>query len=127
MAGAALVLLSAGAAAAQTAPRARAPESPTPAFTTRTAPAPDNQWGPSGSRNSVAWDERGRWGVRLDLQQPVGREQDLNDVEAGAYLRLNRALSVGGSVRLQDLPTERRDLTPREGNPRVRVETRIQF
>ncbi len=121
-----LALLGASAAAAQTAPRVRAPDS-TPAFSTRTAGSPEGQWGPQGSRQSLAWEERGRWGVRLDLQQPVGRERDLNDVEAGAYLRLNRALSVGGAVRLQDLPAQTRELTPRDRNPRVRVETRLQF
>jgi len=28
---------------------------------------------------------RGRWGLDLNLNQPVGRENNLSDVEAGAY------------------------------------------
>lgn len=127
MAAAALTLLSAGTAVAQTAPRIRAPESAA-AFSTRNAFAADDaQWGPQGSRNSLAWDQRGRWGVRLDLQQPVGRPRALNDVETSAFYRLNRSLSVGGAVRLEDLPARSRDLTPRDRNPQVRVETRLAF
>jgi len=126
---AALTLLSGGAALAQplTAARVRAPE-PSTAFSTRNAfSADDAQWGPQGQRQSLHWDQRGRWGVRLDLQQPVGRERGLNDVEAGAYLRLNRSLSVGGALRLEDQPARSRDLTPRDRNPQVRVETRLAF
>ena len=122
-----LTLLSAGGAYAQTAPRIRAPEAAT-AFTTRNAfTADEAQWGPQGGRNSLAWDQRGRWGVRLDLQQPVGRERELNDVETSAFVRLNRSLSVGGALRLEDLPARSRDLTPRDRNPQVRVETRLAF
>ena len=123
----ALTLLGVGAAQAQTAPRLRAPEA-APAFSTRGADvAPDNQWGPQAGRNSVAWDQRGRWGVRLDLQQPIGRERELSDVEAGGFVRLNRSVSVGGAVRLEDVPARARDLTPRDRNPQVRVEGRIRF
>lgn len=129
---AALTLLSAGSAFAQTAAlrtRVPTPATPsTPAFTTRNAfTADDAQWGPQGGRQSLAWDQRGRWGVRLDLDQPVDRDRGLNDVEAGAYVRLNRSLSVGGALRLDEQPALSREVTPRDRNARVRVETRLQF
>ena len=41
----------------------------------RDAVAPDlNQWGPSVGRRSLQWDsQKARWGLKLDLDAPVGR------------------------------------------------------
>ena len=36
-------------------------------------------------RRGLRWNENGRWGLNFNLNQPVGREADWGDVEAGAY------------------------------------------
>ena len=126
----ALALAAAGGASAQVAPRTRVPTpstAPTPNFTTRNAWTADaNQFGPDGGSQRVQWDERGRWGVRLDLQNPVGRERELADVEAGAFLRLSPSLRVGGAMRFAEQPRPN-EITPRDRNPRVRLETTLAF
>ncbi|MDZ4322314.1 MAG: hypothetical protein U1A07_26390, partial [Phenylobacterium sp.] len=95
-----LVLLAlADVAAAQSAPataRARAPAlSLTEAQTARAAAAQ-----PGSSR--LRFTERGRWGLDLNLSQPVGRESNLGDVEAGAYYRINPRLRVGAAAGLAE-------------------------
>lgn len=127
----AVALAAAGAANAQAVgTRTRVPTqtpAPTQNFTTRNAWTADaNQFGPDGGSQRMQWDERGRWGVRLDLQNPVGRPRELSDVEAGAFLRLTPSLRVGGAMRFADQPRPN-EVTPRDRNPRVRLETTLAF
>ena len=78
---------------------------------------------------SLKWDARkGRWGVTLNLDQPVGRDAQLNDIQAGAYFRVTPSLRIGGAVALGDkqAPTYRKT-EPQDGAPRVRVETAFKF
>jgi hypothetical protein len=72
---------------------------------------------------------RGRWGVTLNMQQPDTRQSTLNDVEAGAYFRITPSLRVGGAVALgdQQLQSGPNKITPDEGQPRVRLETKFKF
>ncbi len=122
-AAAALALLGVGSEAyAQTA-KAKAPADPS---TSRSFTGAD-QWGPQGARQSLQWDGKGRWGLNLDLERPVGRAMSEKDVEAGAFYRISPSLRVGGAVRLGDKLDEPRELTPRDDQPRVRLETRFQF
>ncbi len=125
-AAAALALLGVGTEAyAQTAkPKAQADT-----FTSRGAftQSGSDQWGPQGARQSLQWDGKGRWGLNLDLERPVGRAMSEKDVEAGAFYRISPSLRVGGAVRLGDRLEEPRRLTPRDDQPRVRLETRFQF
>lgn len=125
-----VALTAAGAASAQVNVRTRVPTptvAPSEAFTTRNAFTADpNQFGPTGGSQRLQWDERGRWGVRLDLQNPVGREREMSDVEAGAFLRLSPSLRLGGAVRFADQPRPN-EITPRDRNPRVRLETTLAF
>ena len=95
VAGLALVA-AADAAAAQTATsRGRAPAvSLSEASAARTAT-------PS-SQSRLRFTERGRWGLDLNLNQPVGREDSLGDVEAGAYYRVNPRLRVGAAAGLAE-------------------------
>ena len=76
------------------------------------------------------WDaRRGRWGVTLDLEQTDVRPSTLNDVQAGAYYRITPSLRVGGAVALGDqrlAPAPKRP-GAEEGQPRVRLETRLKF
>jgi len=72
---------------------------------------------------------RGRWGVTLNMQQPDTRQSTLNDVAAGAYFRITPSLRVGGAVALgdQQLQPGPNKISPDEGQPRVRLETKFKF
>ncbi|WP_291834778.1 NtrZ family periplasmic regulatory protein [Brevundimonas sp.] len=121
VAGLALVA-AADAAAAQTATRGRAPAvSLSEASAARTAT-------PSQNQSRLRFTERGRWGLDLNLNQPVGREDSLGDVEAGAYYRVNPRLRVGAAAGLAE--TERDPArAPQTERPtaRFRLESIFRF
>ena len=52
----------------------------------------------AAQRRGLRWNENGRWGLNFNLNQPVGREADWGDVEAGAYYRLSPRLRVGAAI-----------------------------
>lgn len=120
VAGLALVA-AADAAAAQTATRGRASAvSLSEASAARTATPP--------SQSRLRFTERGRWGLDLNLNQPVGREDGLGDVEAGAYYRVNPRLRVGAAAGLAE--TERDPArAPQTERPaaRFRLESIFRF
>jgi len=115
------LVAAADAAAAQTATRGRAPAvSLSEASAARTATPP--------SQSRLRFTERGRWGLDLNLNQPVGREDSLGDVEAGAYYRVNPRLRVGAAAGLAE--TERDPArAPQTERPtaRFRLESIFRF
>lgn len=86
-----------------------------------------NQWGAQSTRRSLQWDDKARWGVKLDLNQPAGRDMQLKDIQAGAYYRLSPSLRVGGAVALGDPAQLNRYTVPQDRAPRVRLETAFKF
>ena len=80
-------------------------------------------------RRGLQWNEDGRWGLNLNLSQPVGREADWSDVQAGAYYRLNPRLRVGAAASLSEPQTDpaRPVESDRRAQPRVRLETIFRF
>ena len=83
----------------------------------------------AGSTGSLKWDaRRGRWGVTFNMEQPVGRDTQWNDFQAGAYFRVTPSIQVGGAVALgeREVPQFKKTL-PIEGAPRVRLETAFKF
>ena len=101
-------------------------------FTTRDAFAPDlNQWAPQAGRRTLEWDSRkARWGLKLDLDQQVGRPLSYNerDVQAGAYYKITPSLRVGGAVSLGPMNLdERQAVIPADHAPKVRLETAFKF
>jgi hypothetical protein len=86
----------------------------------RTSPAP---------RRSLRWNENGRWGLDFNLSQPVGRDAQWGDVEAGAYYRLSPRLRVGATAGLAapDQDPARAAETDRRAQPRVRLESIFRF
>ena len=82
-----------------------------------------------GPRRGLQWTEDGRWGLNLNLSQPVGREADWSDVQAGAYYRLNPRLRVGAAASLSEPQTDpaRPVESDRRAQPRVRLETIFRF
>lgn len=101
--------------------------------TTELAPATDafakdqNQWGAQSTRRSLQWDDKARWGVKLDLNQPARRDMQLKDIQAGAYYRISPSLRVGGAVALGDSSQINRYTAPQDRAPRVRLETAFKF
>jgi opacity protein-like surface antigen len=99
-------------------------------LTGRNILADQNHWNGQPARRSLQWDEKGRWGLKLDMSQPVGRDLQLQDVQAGAYYRLTPSLRVGGAVSLGDSVVQQPAIptAPPQGQaPRVRLETSFKF
>lgn len=117
--GAALVVSAAAADAhAQSRSTARASDTPTVSLSQAQTP----------QRRGLQWSDD-RWGLNLNLQQPVGREAEWSDVEAGAFYRLTPRLRVGGAVGLGEPVQDpaRAAETDRRSQPRVRLETIFKF
>ena len=72
-------------------------------------------------------DSKGRWGFRLDMDQPAARDQDFRDVQAGAYYRIGRSLRVGGSLGFGPSPSPQNLRPQDEAAPRVRLESNFKF
>lgn len=84
------------------------------------------------AQHSLQWDQKGRWGLKLDMSQPAGRDIQLRDVQAGAYYRVTPSLRVGGVVALGDAALQQPSdhSTPLQNQsqaPRVRLETSFKF
>jgi hypothetical protein len=90
--------------------------------------APDlSRWGPQPTHKTFQWDQK-HWGLRLDMSEPVGREMELRDIQAGAFFKLTPSLRVGGAVAFADQPTQPdRTSLPTTTTPRVRLETTFKF
>ena len=84
---------------------------------------------PAPQRHGLRLNDRGRWGLDINLNQPVGRETDWGDVEAGAYYRLNDRLRVGAAaaVATPEADPARAPETNGRAQPRVRLETIFKF
>jgi hypothetical protein len=98
------------------------------ATATHNTPPDAKSVSPLPVHRSMQWDQKGRWTLRLDMNQPVGRDMQLNDVQAGAFFRLTPTLRVGGAVALGDsaITPERANL-PQTQAPRVKLETNFKF
>ncbi len=120
----AVVGLTAGAAAAQTtaAPQSGR-ESVRPALSLAEAQRSVPQ------RRVLQFRESGRWGLDLGVSQPVGRETEWGDVEAGAYYRVNPRLRLGASAGLGRAEPDpaRAAESDRRAQPRVRLESIFRF
>ncbi|WP_417230896.1 NtrZ family periplasmic regulatory protein [Brevundimonas sp.] len=80
-------------------------------------------------RRSLQFNESGRWGLNFNFSQPVGREADWGDVEAGAYYRINPRLRVGAAAGLAPPEADpgRVSETDRRAAPRFRLESIFKF
>lgn len=106
------------AARAETPPQSQNPN----AFTAPAAAAP--------TRKSLQWDANGRWTLKLDMDEPVGRDVQWKDVQAGAFFHITPSLRIGGSVGLGDRLADPQKIVPQdaaEGGPRVHLETKFKF
>ena len=100
-------------------------------FTARDAFSSDpNQWSPQVGRRSLQWDSKtAHWGVKLDLDSPVGRPLSYTDadIRAGAYYKITPSFRVGGAVSLGAVNEDPHAILPPEKAPRVRLETAFKF
>ncbi|MFN3930390.1 MAG: NtrZ family periplasmic regulatory protein [Brevundimonas sp.] len=99
----------------------------TPAVSLTEAQAARAATGANQSR--LRFTERGRWGLDLNLSQPVGRDSNLGDVEAGAYYRVNPRLRVGATAGLAEPEADPASApqTDRRAAPRFRLESIFRF
>lgn len=103
---------------ARLAPVARAPATPS---------VSDAPWATLAPHKQLQWDSKGRWGLRLDMNQPANRDPDWKDVQAGAFFRISPSLQVGGTVALSDRLAQPQRVTPLDAGPRVHLETAFRF
>lgn len=80
-------------------------------------------------RRGLQLNDNGRWGLDFNFRQPVGREAQWGDVEAGAYYRLSPRLRVGAAAGLASPEADpaRAVETDRRSQPRVRLESIFKF
>ena len=67
-----------------------------------------NAWGSAAGDKALQWNGKGRWGLKLDYDQPTQRDVQWKDVDAGLAFRINRHLQIAGTLNLdtsQTLPT----------------------
>ena len=84
---------------------------------------------PPPARRGLRWYDTGRWGLNFNTTQPVGRETQWGDVEAGAYYSVTPRLSVGAAAGLTR-PQQDPARAPVEDNrtqPRIRLESIFKF
>lgn len=125
---AAVVALAVAGVAVDAQAQTRAPKAkPRAELVTPNPAAVANDWGPAARRRSLELNTDGRWGLKLDYEQPSSRDVQWRDVEAGAYFRVTPSLRVGGSVGLGDGDPPRRVTDDEKPQPRVRLETTFRF
>ncbi len=84
----------------------------------------------STPHKSLELDAKGRWGLRLDIDPPVGHDQnvDVKDVSAGAFFHITPSMRIGGMVGLGDRLADPQKILPQDANlPRVHLETKFKF
>lgn len=85
-------------------------------------------WSNGAASRSLQWNGKGRWGLKLDYQQPTNRDLQWNDVDAGVNFKLNSRLRLGAAVNVGQGGDQPRMVTPDEKpQPRVRLETLFRF
>ncbi|MEO6338698.1 MAG: NtrZ family periplasmic regulatory protein [Caulobacteraceae bacterium] len=96
-------------------------------FASTFATGAQEPWSAPAPRKTLQWDVKGRWSLRLDMDQPATREMGWKDVQAGAYFRITPSLRVGGSVGMGDKFAPSVQVQPKDAAPRVHLETAFQF
>ena len=85
---------------------------------------------PQDDKRTLRWDaKKGRWGLKLDLDQPSNRDLQMQDVQAGAYFKVSPSIRVGGAVSLGETnpALAARRAQQADPAPRVRLETAFKF
>lgn len=72
-------------------------------------------------------DAKGKWGVKLDLEEPTNRDPTWKDANVGAYFKITPKFKLSGNVGLGDKFAQPQHLTPEDTAPRVHLEGAFQF
>lgn len=90
---------------------------------------PNYGFGALTTGRSLEWDSRkGRWGLKLGVEQRTDRLGEWRDVQPGLYYKLTPRLHIGGAVSLAPNPqVNQRVIDPQANTPRVRLETTFKF
>jgi hypothetical protein len=85
--------------------------------------------GPVTTGRTLEWDSRkGRWGLKLGVEQHTDRLSEWRDVQPGVYFKVTPRLHIGGAVSLNPNPqVDPYVAEPRPSTPRVRLETTFKF
>jgi hypothetical protein len=82
----------------------------------------------SSPRKSLQWDSKGRWGLKLDYQQPGAHDTQWQSIDAGGFYKLTPRLQFGATVGLADQLDPRAVTSDQQTpQPRVRLETTFKF
>lgn len=108
------------------------PHSVTPDFSVKNdfTNAASGVQSPRDDKRTLRFDaKKGRWGLKLDLDQPSSREMEMQDVQAGAYFKVTPSIRVGGAVSLGETnpAIAARKAQQPDPAPRVRLETAFKF
>lgn len=97
-------------------------------YTTGQPASPDKtQYTGTTTRNVMQWEGAGRWGLKVQLDQPVAREVQPKDMEAGAFYKVTPKLRVGVAGGLSDKAAPVRRPSKDDVTPRVKLETTLKF
>jgi hypothetical protein len=88
---------------------------------------------PKNQSKVFQFDLKGKWGVKLDVNQPEARPSGFNDIDAGAFYKLTPSVRVGGTLGFGEKteafkpdPNPAKSLA-NSSHPRVRLETTFKF
>lgn len=84
-------------------------------------------WSIPYPHKTYSLDAKGRWGVKLDLDEPTNRDPSWKDANVGAYVRITPKFKVSGNVGLGDKFAQPQQLRPEDTAPRVHLEGAFQF
>jgi hypothetical protein len=89
----------------------------------------NNGPGPVTTGRTLEWDSRkGRWGLKLGVEQRTDRLGEWRDVQPGLYYKITPRFHIGGAVSLAPDPQiNPRQVDPQPSAPRVRLETTFKF
>lgn len=123
-----LAISTAGLLASGTAACAQ-PNSPGLMLASNDVSTPNYGFGAVTTGRSLEWDSRkGRWGLKLGVEQRTDRLGEWRDVQPGLYYKLTPRLHIGGAVSLAPNPQiNPRVVDPQANAPRVRLETTFKF
>lgn len=84
---------------------------------------------PTTTGRALEWDsKKGRWGLKLGVEQHNDHFSEWRDVQSGVYFRITPRLHIGGSISLSPDPTpNERLMDPQTTAPKVRLETTFKF
>ena len=82
-----------------------------------------------------AFNLKGKWGVKFDVNQPETSPSGLNDVDAGAFYKLSPSVRVAGTLGFGEKTNDAFRADPattaaqqaNKNQPRVRLETTFKF